>query len=118
MAVTADDLRDYIGLPPDDSTNLGRYIAAAKSKARTAGVPVFEHNAQYDMFILELAAMFYDNRGMSFSGAYQATAEENARRMINSFVLELRYATEDPEYCRNDLDNSDEDIEAEGGDDE
>lgn len=97
MAVTAADLCDYIGLPPDDATNLQRYIAAAKSKARTAGVPDFKHNAQYDLFILSLAAMYYDNRGMAFSGSYQATAEENAQRMINSFVIELRYATEDDE---------------------
>ena len=36
--------------------------------------------------------MYYENRGMAFSGSYQATAEENARKLVNSFVLELRYA--------------------------
>ena len=36
--------------------------------------------------------MYYGNRGMGFSGSYQQAAEENARRMINSFVLELRYS--------------------------
>ena len=32
---------------------------------------------------------------MVYAGSYQATAEENARRICNSFVLELRYAKED-----------------------
>ena len=39
--------------------------------------------------------MLYDNRGMGFSGSYQATAEETARKMINGFVLELRYMPEE-----------------------
>ena len=36
------------------------------------------------------AAMYYDNRGMG-----QIGADDAAQRMINSFVLELRYAGED-----------------------
>ena len=44
---------------------------------------------------MALAAMYYENRGMAFSGSYQATAEENAKKLINSFVLELRHASED-----------------------
>lgn len=97
MAVTVEDLAAYIGNPPDNTEDLEIHLRAAKSKARTAGIPDFEHNAQYDEFILALAAMFYENRGMAFSGSYQATAEENARKMINSYALELRYASEDPE---------------------
>lgn len=96
MAVTADNLREYLNLNPDDKEDLTRYIAAAKSKARTAGIKDFKHNANYDQFILALAAMYYEHRGMSFSGAYQATAVDNAQQLINSFVLELRYAEEDP----------------------
>ena len=76
-------------------------MAAAKSKARTAGIPAFKNNAQYDSFIKDLAAMYYDNRGMAFGGSYQATAEENARKMINGHVLELRYASEDSEDGEN-----------------
>ena len=45
--------------------------------------------------------MYYDNRGMAFGGSYQATAEENARKMINGHVLELRYASEDSEGGEN-----------------
>ena len=97
MAVTAFDLRSYLDVPPDSTEGLDRYLEAAKSKARTAGIKDFQHNAQYDMLILSLAAMLYDNRGLTFSGSYQATAEENCRRLINSYVLELRHATEDPE---------------------
>lgn len=95
MAVTADDLREYLNCPPDSTESLERYLSAARSKARAGGVPDYQNNAQYDLFILALAAMYHDNRGMSFSGSYQATAEENARRMIDSFILALRYAGED-----------------------
>lgn len=95
MAVTVSDLREYLRLPPDSTENLDRYLQAAKAKAKAAGVPDFQNNAQYDIFLLALASMYYENRGMSYSGSYQATAEENARKLINSFVLELRYATED-----------------------
>lgn len=97
MAVTTSDLRDYLRLSPDQAGGVGMYLEAAKAKAAAAGIPDFADNSQYDLFILSLAAMYYENRGMSFSGSYQATAEETARRMINSFVLELRYTPEERE---------------------
>lgn len=97
MAVTTDDLRNYINLPPDSTEDVSVYLNAARSKARAAGIPDFANNAHYDLFVLALADMFYENKGMAFSGSYQATAEENARKLINSFVLELRYASEDGE---------------------
>ena len=90
-------------MPPDSAESLDSFISAAKSKARAAGIRDFKNNAQYDLFIHALAAMYYENRGMTFSGSYQATAEANARKLVNAFVLELRYAEED---------------EAEGGDGE
>lgn len=92
MAATVEGLRKYLRLTPDDDDELTIYFDAAQDKAKAAGIPRFEHNAQYDLFIYALAAMYYDNRGMAFSGAYQATAEANARKLIDSFVLELRYA--------------------------
>jgi hypothetical protein len=95
MAVTIDALKEYLRLPPDSTEDLVGYLAAAISKAKAAGIPEFKNNAQYDMFIMALAGMNYENRGMAFGGSYQATAEENARKLINSYVLELRYATED-----------------------
>lgn len=96
MAVDAVYFKEqYLRLPPDSAEDVDQYLAAAKSKAAAAGIKVFENNAMYDLFIYSLAAMYYDNRGMAFSGSYQATAEENARKLINSFVLELRYASED-----------------------
>ena len=78
MAVTCADLAEYLVSPPDKEEDLGKYIRAAKSKARAAGIPDYQYNALYDEFILALAAMYYDNRGMAFSGSYQATAEANA----------------------------------------
>ena len=76
----------------NDDIPVDVYINAAKSKARVAGIPAFENNAQYDLFIMALAAMYYDNRGMTFQNPADAA---NAERMINSFVLELRYGDED-----------------------
>lgn len=94
MAVTATDLSMYLNNPPDVTTDfLQQCINAAKSKARTAGVPDFKHNAQYDEFILALAANRYDNRGLDKNGT-TSVADEKA--FIDGYVLELRYATEDP----------------------
>lgn len=69
--------------------NVNVYLQAAKSKARAAGIRGYTNNAQYDLFITALAAMYYDNRGMTFQDPADAA---NAQRMIDSFVLELRYA--------------------------
>ena len=96
MAVTTERLAAYLRtqLPaagtvdPDD---LALYLNAAKSRARSSGVPEYENNAEYDLFILALAAMAYDNRGF---GA-PLIDPEKAERMINGFVLRLRAAGED-----------------------
>lgn len=94
--VTVESLRAYLNLPPDvDSSDLTMWLNAAKSDARSAGVPDFQNNAQYDLFICALAGWHYDNRGMSVSGSYQATALETMQNIKNSFVLQLRHATED-----------------------
>lgn len=88
MAVTTAQLADYLRLPPGSTDDLNLYLSAAQSKARSAGVPELEDNALYDLFILSLAAMFYDHRGMTFSNP---AFEAGATRMINAFVLALRY---------------------------
>ena len=94
MAVTPTDLSMYLNNPPDVTSDfLQLCINAAKSKARTAVVKDFKNNAQYDEFILALAANKYDNRGLEKSGT-TSVAEEKA--LIDGYVLELRYATEDP----------------------
>lgn len=92
MAVTNEALKEYLRLPSNSTEDLSRYISAAQSKARAAGIPAFESNAQYDLFILALAGMYYDNRSMVFLNPADAV---NAEKMINSFVLELRHAKED-----------------------
>lgn len=98
-------LLNTYGITPDESETeisvdyltiaVDKYLAAAKSKASSAGIPVFENNAQYDLFIMALAAMYYDNKGMSFEGQRPDYSEPAARNIINSFVNELRYAKED-----------------------
>lgn len=94
MAVTTETLKVYLRLSPDSTESLEMYIDAAKAKAAAAGVPDFQNNALYDLFIHELAANYYENRGLAYSGSYQATAEANARRLVNAFVLELRHAVD------------------------
>ena len=93
MAVSLEAFKEYLSAPPDISdTVLQMYLDAAKEKAKIAGIPEFKNNALYDLFLMELAGNYYDNRGMAFSGSYQATAEETASKICNSFVLELRHA--------------------------
>lgn len=88
--VTIKQFRNYLRNPPDDDQDLEMYLDAAKQAASDAGIPEYPHNSKYDLFLCALASFYYDNRGFSFSGAYQATAETNARKLINSMVLELR----------------------------
>jgi hypothetical protein len=87
--VTTADLAAYLRAA---NSGLQPYLDAARSKARAAGIPDYQNNAQYDLFILALSAMYYDNRGMGTPLADPAKAQ----RMIDSFVLELRHAGEDP----------------------
>ena len=97
MAVTVDSFRAYLNPSPETTdAQLEGWLASARSEARTAGVREFSNNAQYDLFIMSLATWYYDNRGLQVSGTYQATALETKKKMTDSFVLQLRYATEDP----------------------
>ena len=97
MAVTVEGFQEYLNPAPDTTdAQLESWLASAKSEARTAGIPDFKNNAQYDLFIMSLAAWDYDNRGLQVSGTYQATALETKKKMTDSFVLQLRYASEDP----------------------
>ncbi len=90
-------LKDYLGMPPDAADTIAELcLNAAKSKTRTAGIPDYQNNAQYDLFLCALASCWYDNRGMAFAGNGSTSAQENAQKLINSFVLELRHAGEDP----------------------
>lgn len=94
MAVTIEDLKEYLEFPPVPDSKLSLYLAAAKSKARGAGIPDFKHNANYDLFILALAGLRYDNKSLSFVGGSTGAAE---KALIDTYTLELRHATEDPE---------------------
>ena len=91
MAANEATLRAYLRLPPDSTEDVGMYLAAAKSQARSADIPDYKNNAQYDLFIHALAALSYDCRGLSTSN------DESVNRMINSFTLRLRDAGEDPD---------------------
>lgn len=95
MEATVKDLREYLRLPPDCSEDLEMYLEAAKSRARTAGIPDYKHNARYKLLILIWACEAYENRGTGYSGTYQATAQETAKHISDALVLELRYAGED-----------------------
>jgi hypothetical protein len=97
-AVTLSEYGITAGVTEDEITvvfetiDVEPYLKAAKSKARAAGVPDYKNNAQYDLFIMALAGMYYDNRGIVFQNPADAA---NAQRMIDGFVLELRYGDED-----------------------
>lgn len=91
MAVTQTELAGYLRLPPDSTENLDLFLDAARAKARAAGIPEFENNAQYDLLLLSLAGFYYENRSLGFSGVSQV-AEVSMRRLLNSFVLELRHS--------------------------
>lgn len=88
---SAEGFRKYLRLPEDTDENLDLYLNAAASKARAAGIPDYKRNAQYDLFLYAVAAVYYDCRGTDLSAV-----DSNVQRMINSFVLELRRAGEDP----------------------
>ena len=95
MAATVEGLRAYMVDPPDEDYILETFLQSAISTARSAGIPEFKNNAEYDLFIYALATLRYDNRGLQFAGSYVAAQGENARDMINSFVIRLRHAQED-----------------------
>lgn len=88
--VSVDGLREYLRLP-EGAENLSLYLDAATAKARAAGIPDYKRNAQYDLFLYAVAAVYYDCRGTDLSAV-----DSNVQRMINSFVLELRRAGEGP----------------------
>ena len=89
-------VKEYLGMTPDAADTIAELcLKAAKSKCKAAGIPDFQNNAQYDLFLCALASCWYDNRGLTFAGNGNASAQENAQKLINSFVLELRYAEED-----------------------
>lgn len=90
MAATEQGFKSYLNRP-DDPTDFSIYLDAARSKARTAGIPDYKRNAQYDLFLYAVAAVYYDCRGTDMSAV-----DSNVQRMVNSFVLELRGAGEDP----------------------
>ena len=93
--VTVKEFRDYLRNPPDDDQNLEMFLEAARKSMSDAGVSEQPDNPKYDLCLCALASFYYDNRGFSFSGAYQATAETNARKLINSMILELRHSGDD-----------------------
>jgi len=88
--ITAADLAKYLHAPEDE---VRPYLVAARSRLRRSGVPEYRNNAEYDLFVQALAGMYYDNRGLGTP----LVDEQAAKRMIDSFVLGLRHAGEDPE---------------------
>lgn len=118
MAATVESLRRYLRLPPDgmegaagpgyagisqtpgdDSLNqeLTAYLNAAVAFCANAGVPWRDADPLYDLLILKLAAQEYDNRGLGFAGSDTRSSEETRQRMLNSFMLNLRYAAAEQE---------------------
>lgn len=87
MAPSAEGLWEHLKRPEEKPDDLSIYLKAALSKARAAGIPNYQRNSLYDFFIYTLAGMYYDARAVDLGG--------KERDVVNSFVLELRYAGED-----------------------
>lgn len=95
--ITEEDLREYLRLPPDCSDKtLDLCIEAAKAQTQAAGIPELKNNAQYDLYMLALAACHYDNRGLQYQGVGRSASveAENIIKMMNLFTLQLRYSDE------------------------
>ena len=93
MAATIEKLGAYLGLLPDEDTAIAQMaLDAAIAKATGAGIPAFKNNPHYDLFIYSLAALWYDNRGLTTPGTATIGGAESIEHLVNSFVLELRYA--------------------------
>lgn len=85
-------LSKYLGLMPDEDTTIAELaLNAAKAKAEAAGVSVRDGDPYYDLFIYALAGAWYDNRNISSPGAATQAGAEAMQKLINQFVLELRY---------------------------
>ena len=81
--VTVWDLRNYLNCSPDTTTaSLQMWLDAAKSEARSAGIPDFKHNAQYDLFICSLVGWYYDNRERRFCAATASRHRRSERRFL------------------------------------
>lgn len=92
MAATAEGLKRYLRVQTDSEEELTEYLYAAIAYCRNGGVAYREDDPLYDLLIYKLAAQEYDNRGLSAAGTDMRSAEENRQRMLNSFMLNLRYA--------------------------
>ncbi len=78
--------------PESDDPELKAYLDAAVALCTNAGVAYRENDPLYDLLILKLAAQEYDNRAMGNMAGEPDKAEEARQRMLNAFVLNLRYA--------------------------
>lgn len=86
--VTTETFRQYLRLLPDDLEPLDGYLAAARAKARSAGITDFQSNALYDQFLLQFAGLLYEARSMD----PQAADPVKVQHLINSFILPLRHS--------------------------
>ena len=92
MAATVEGLKRYLRIRTDSEEELTEYLYAAIAYCRNGGVAYREDDPLYDLLIYKLAAQEYDNRGLGFAGTDTRTSEETRQQMLNSFILNLRYA--------------------------
>ena len=95
-------MNDRIRVVVADDQNISRgffemYVRAAIRYELLAGLRTARDAVAYidenetDLLILSLAGFYYENRSLGFSGVSQV-AEVSMRRLLNSFVLELRHS--------------------------
>ena len=78
--------------PADSDPELEAYMNAAVAWCANAGVPYRANDPLYDLLIYKLAAQEYDVRALGNMSGEPDKAEEARQRMLNSFILNLRYA--------------------------
>lgn len=89
MAATFEGFMKYLRPMPDaDKEDIKICFEAALADIHGAGVPEYKNNRLYDIFVYALAGHYYDNRNLQPIGA----STEETQKMINSFVLKLRFA--------------------------
>ena len=86
--LSAEKLRKYLRLPPDDEEDVEGYLQAAKAKAKSAGIPDYQDNALYDQFLLQFAGLLYESRSIDTTTVDPAKLQD----LLNTFVLPLRYS--------------------------
>lgn len=93
MAATLSEFMAYLGVDADDKDPMIKLcLDAAIADAKRSGIPAKLFNTyapDLDLYIYSLAALEYDNRGLTYAATNASQAAIERRR--NAMFLSLRY---------------------------